>query len=84
MTWHHKEYDPLISVKYKKYGMGGVTSKNMIMLFHWNLTNKVACHQRIWPYNFIKTLHLRYRRHGIKMLHSINIGKSGTLIKLKY
>ena len=58
MTWHHKEYDPLISLKYKKYGMGGMVSKNMTMLFDWNLTNKVhiGCHERIWAYNFIKTL----------------------------
>ena len=32
---------PLISVKCKRHGMGGITSKNMGMLFHWNLTNKV-------------------------------------------
>ena len=28
----------------------------------------MACHQRVWAYNSIKTLNLRYRRHGIKIL----------------
>lgn len=49
-VWHDiEEYEPIISVKYEKWGTDDMASKNMTLLFHQNIKSKlrIAYHQRI-------------------------------------